>query len=224
MTRSRDNVPRWLDRLLVVGLAAVLAVCALALYVVAASSPANATDGCVGNPDYCSPPEETAPTWPNTTEPNPSTSSSPPSSGPSTTSPSSQPTSTAPSPTSSSSAPTTSTAPSSTVSVVPPPVPPTTCAPDADGRAFGPDCTIDPCVIHDLGYWSDDYQGDHLPGGDHGYTRYHAWNCTVPTVPPTSVSPNLPVTGGNGTTLSFVALGLLSAGTALVAASRRRPA
>jgi LPXTG-motif cell wall-anchored protein len=222
MTRSRDNVPRWLDRLLVAGLAAVLAVCALALYVVAASSPANATDGCVGNPDYCEP-EETDPTWPNTTEPNPSTSSSPPSSGPSTTSPASQPTSTTTSPTSSSSAPTTSTQPSSTVSVAPPPVPPTTCAPDPD-RTFGPDCTIDPCVIDTLGYWSDDYAGGHLAGGDHGYTRYHAWHCTVPTTAPTGPTTHLPVTGSNGSTMSLVALGLLAAGTALVAASRRRHA
>lgn len=46
---------------------------------------------------------------------------------------------------------------------------------------------------------------------------------TDPPTPPT-VSPSLPNTGGNGATMSIIALGLLAAGTALVAVGRRRPA
>jgi hypothetical protein len=51
-----DNVPRWLDRLVAAGTILILAVCALALYVVAASTPANATGlppGWVEPPGEC---------------------------------------------------------------------------------------------------------------------------------------------------------------------------
>ncbi len=220
MTRDRDNVPRWLNQLLILITAAVIA-----LVVFAGASYARA--------DYGSPPtsEETTTTWPtDTTAPAPTSTtatSTPPttSPGPSTTSPTSPTTSTSsPSSVPSTEPPApTSTQPSSTVSVAPPPVPPTTCPPDPAGRADGPDCTIDPCLIHELGYWSDDYLGGHLPGGDHGFTRYHAWHCTVPTAPPTTVTPQLPVTGNTSALwLTIAGAAAVLLGTILVAGARRR--
>lgn len=69
-------------------------------------------------------------------------------------------------------------------------------------------------------YTSPNYVPGHVPGGDHGTTAGTFRDCTVPTSPTT----NLPNTGSSTTPLALTALGLLTAGTALVAASRRRSA
>lgn len=241
--RDRDNVPRWLNRLVVfiTAILATIVVLAGASIVHGDEAPVEVQTrgGCHGGPAYC-PPVTTEP--PATTDPTIATTAPPASTAPATTAtvattvPPVETTEPAPTTVPAvTTEPTATTVPTvettePTVSVAPPPVPstdPEGCPADPQGRQLRSDCTPDPCVIRTgptTGYMSPNYVPGHVPGGDQGTTAGYVVDCTVPTTPPTTVTPQLPTTGGNGATLSIVAIGLLAAGTALVAASRRSPA
>lgn len=187
-------------------------------------------DGCVGPDGYCTtePPTTTAP--PQTTEP-PATTTPAPTAPPATTEP---PTTTAPPAT-------TEPATTTSVAVGPPPTTPELIEATPAYETTPPTCTSAGTVtpVYRVGVtWTLNPDGSYTSHPARGYIlnppiitptpapRLTGGACATTTTAASSAgqSPNLPTTGSNGAVMSITALGLLAAGTALVAASRRRSA